>query len=116
MMLNPNIPEAVRAVASDGTQLRYALMELSAQYKDAIALGRGDPDLATPPHIIAAAQDAIRQQRTAPLPIAGMPDLRAAIAHKFRQSGLNPKGISSLSPGLRVRELPWERGAEILLP
>lgn len=36
--LNPNIPEAVRAVAADGTQLRYALIELSAQYKDAIAL------------------------------------------------------------------------------
>lgn len=89
-LLNPNIPESVRAVASDGTQLRYALMELSAQYKDAIALGRGDPDLATPAHIIAAVQDAIRQQRTAPTPVAGMPELRQAIAEKFRRENRLP--------------------------
>ena len=88
-MLNPNIPEAVRAVASDGTQLRYALMELSAQYKDAIALGRGDPDLATPAHIIAAVEEAIIQQRTGPTAVAGMPEIREVIAEKFqRENGL----------------------------
>jgi aminotransferase len=83
--LNPNIPESVRAVASDGTQLRYALMELSAQYKDAIALGRGDPDLATPTHIIEAVQEAIIQQKTAPTPVMGMPQIREAVAEKFRR-------------------------------
>jgi aminotransferase len=90
MMNNPNIPEAVRAVASDGTQLRYALMELSAQYKDAIQLGRGDPDLATPAHIIAAAQDAVRNSKTGLTPIAGLPELREALAIKFqRENGLS---------------------------
>ena len=43
---NPRIPEAVRAVAADGTQLRYALMEMAKSMDDVIALGRGDPDLA----------------------------------------------------------------------
>lgn len=52
---NPNIPDEVRAVAADGTQLRYALMEMAREMDDVIALGRGDPDLDTPPHIIAAA-------------------------------------------------------------
>src|SRR3954470_19593443 len=85
MMLNPNIPESVRAVAADGTQLRYALMELSATYKDAIALGRGDPDLATPAHILSAVEEAIIQQRTAPTPVAGMPEIREAVAEKFRR-------------------------------
>jgi aminotransferase len=90
MMNNPNIPEAVRAVASDGTQLRYALMELSTQYKDAIQLGRGDPDLATPAHIIAAAQDAVRNGKTGLTPIAGLPELREALAGKFqRENGLS---------------------------
>ncbi len=40
---NPNIPEAIRAVAADGTQLRYALMELAATLPDIIALGAATP-------------------------------------------------------------------------
>jgi len=60
---NPNIPEEVRAVAADGTQLRYALMEMARDMDDVIALGRGDPDLDTPPHIVEAAKSAIRDGR-----------------------------------------------------
>lgn len=91
--LNPNIPDEVRAVAADGTKLRYALMELAAQHKDAITLGRGDPDLPTPAYIIAAAEAAMRQQRTAPTPVAGLPELRAAIADKLRrENGLAVEG------------------------
>jgi aminotransferase len=93
IQLNPNIPEEVRAVASDGTKLRYALMELSAQYPDAIALGRGDPDLATPAHIVEAVMASIRDGRTAPTPVAGMPALREAVADKFRrENGLDVAG------------------------
>ncbi len=87
---NPNIPEAIRAVAADGTQLRYALMEMAATLPDIIALGRGDPDLPTPAHIIEAAKAAVRAQQTAPTPVAGMPALREAIASKLRrENGLD---------------------------
>lgn len=87
--INPNIPEEVRAVAADGTQLRYKLMELSNQYPDAIALGRGDPDLPTPGHILTAVEQAIQQGRTALSPVAGLPELRLAIAHKLHtENGL----------------------------
>ncbi len=90
VIANPNIPEEVRAVASNGTQLRYKLVELSNQFPDAIALGRGDPDLATPPHIISATEDAIRQQKTGLSPVAGLPELREAIAEKLRrENGLS---------------------------
>ncbi len=82
---NPNIPEEIRAVAADGTQLRYALMEMAATLPDIIALGRGDPDLPTPQHIIEAAKAAIRDQQTAPTPVAGMPALREAVAAKLRR-------------------------------
>ena len=61
---NTNIPEAVRAVAADGTQLRYTLMEMAGAMDDIISLGRGDPDLPTPPHIIEAANRAMHEQRT----------------------------------------------------
>lgn len=81
---NPNIPEKVRAVAADGTQLRYALMEMAREMDDVIALGRGDPDLDTPPHIVEAAKAAVRDGRTSPTPVEGMDDLRAAIAGHLR--------------------------------
>ena len=88
-LANSNIPEDVRAVAADGTQLRYKLMELSALYPDAIALGRGDPDLATPAHIIDAAKAAMRDGKMGATPIAGLPELRDAIAAKLRtENGL----------------------------
>lgn len=89
-MTNPHIPEEVRAVAANPTQLRYALMELSTTIPDVIALGRGDPDLDTPPHIIAAAQQAIGEGRTELTPVAGLPELREAIAAKLRrENGLD---------------------------
>ena len=86
---NPNIPEAVRAVAADGTQLRYTLMEMAGAMDDIITLGRGDPDLPTPPHIIEAANRAMREQRTGLTPIQGLPQLRSAIAEHMRmENGL----------------------------
>ena len=81
---NPKIPEAVRAVAADGTQLRYALMEMAKEMDDVIALGRGDPDLPTPPHIVEAANRAMRAGLTGETPVAGMPKLREAIAAHMR--------------------------------
>ena len=81
---NPNIPEEVRAVAADGTQLRYALMEMAREMDDVIALGRGDPDLDTPPHIVEAAKSAIRDGRASATPVKGMEALRAAIADHLR--------------------------------
>ncbi len=82
---NPKIPEAVRAVAADGTQLRYALMEMAKQMEDIIALGRGDPDLPTPPHIVEAANRAMRDGRMGETPVQGMPQLRQAIADHMRE-------------------------------
>lgn len=82
--INTNIPEEIRKVAADGTQLRYALMEMAAELDDIIALGRGDPDLDTPAHIIEAVKGAIQQQQTGKSPVAGLPELRDAIAKKLR--------------------------------
>jgi aspartate/methionine/tyrosine aminotransferase len=83
-------PDELRAVAADGTKLRYALMELAGQIPDAITLGRGDPDLDTPAHVIAGARAAILDGRAdLPLPIAGLPALREAVAENLRrQNGI----------------------------
>ena len=84
MIENPNIPEAVRAVAADGTQLRYALMEMAREMEDIITLGRGDPDLPTPPHIVEAANRAMRDGLTGATDVKGMLPLREAIAEHMR--------------------------------
>lgn len=74
----------LRSLASDGTALRYALMELAADIPDAIALGRGDPDLNTPDHVLAAAQAAVRDGRAdRPTPANGLASLRRAVAKKL---------------------------------
>ena len=79
-------PDELRAVAADGTKLRYALMELAGQIPDAITLGRGDPDLDTPAHVIAAARAAILDGRAdLPLPVAGLLPLREAVAENLRR-------------------------------
>jgi aminotransferase len=74
--------EELRAL--DGTKLRYALMDLSKEVKGAIALGRGDPDLDTPPFIREAAKRALAQEIQPLQPIHGMPALRAAIARRAK--------------------------------
>lgn len=116
--------EELRALASDGTKLRYALMELAAQIPDAIALGRGDPDLDTAPHIIAAAQAAVRDGRAdIAAPAAGLPELRAAIAAKLRADNgipVNADGVLVTSGGqeglyLLIQAL-LNPGDEILVP
>jgi aminotransferase len=69
----------------DGTALRYALMELAKEIPDAIALGRGDPDLATPAHIVEAANKVMRSGDLPMMPVAGMPELREAITARAKQ-------------------------------
>lgn len=117
-------PEELRAVASEGTQLRYKLMELADQIPDVIALGRGDPDLDTPDHIVAAAQEAIRDGRAdIPAPPAGLPQLREAIAQKLRRDNEIPvdaAGVLVTSGGqeglyLLIQAL-LDPGDEILVP
>lgn len=94
--LNLRIPEEVRAVAGDPNRLRLALVDLSGQMKDVITLGRGDPDLPTPAHIIAAAEDAMHKQHHAPTPTAGLPELREAIAAKLRRENGLPIDSSNI--------------------
>lgn len=68
----------------DGAGLRYALMDLAKEIPDAIALGRGDPDLPTPDHVVQAGIAAMRQSVQPLQPVAGMPELREAIARRAK--------------------------------
>lgn len=58
--------------------------ELKAQGKDIIDLSLGEPDFDTPQHIKDAAKEAIDKGYTKYTPVPGYPELRKAIAQKFK--------------------------------
>lgn len=65
--------------------LTKRVRELQAQGRDIVGLTLGEPDFDTPTHIRNAAIDAIRDGFTHYPPVAGIPDLRQAVADKFKR-------------------------------
>jgi aspartate aminotransferase len=59
--------------------------ELKAAGKDVIGLGAGEPDFDTPENIKEAAVAAIRRGETKYTNVEGIPELRAAVAKKFKR-------------------------------
>jgi aspartate aminotransferase len=94
--------------------------ELKAAGVNVISLGAGEPDFDTPDHVKAAAIEAIVRGETKYTPTDGIPELKAAVAAKFRrdngldyavdQINVGPGGkavifnafIASLNPGDEV--------------
>jgi len=72
----------VRGGKQDSPFLR--LLEISKDCPNLISLGRGDPDLPTPPHIIQAAKKALDDGRTKYTVPAGLIELRTAIAQDLK--------------------------------
>jgi len=68
-----------------GMALTYALTAEARRYSNVIALGRGDPDFDTPPHIVEAARDAMTHATGERPPVEGLPALRRAIAERVRR-------------------------------
>ncbi|CAM1657632.1 MULTISPECIES: pyridoxal phosphate-dependent aminotransferase [Bartonella] len=71
-------PSATIAVAQKARDLK-------ATGRDVISLGAGEPDFDTPDNVKNAAIEAIRQGKTKYTPVAGIPELRQAIATKFKR-------------------------------
>jgi len=59
--------------------------DLKAAGKNVISLSAGEPDLDTPDNVKNAAIEAIRRGETKYTPVSGIPELRQAIAAKFRR-------------------------------
>jgi aspartate aminotransferase len=75
--------------------------DLIAQGRNVIGLGAGEPDFPTPDNIKRAAIRAIERDETKYTAVEGIPELRAAIAQKFkRENGLDYKPSQTIvSPG-----------------
>ena len=115
--------ELAEIQALDGAKLRYALMDLSKSIPDAIALGRGDPDMDTPPFIVEAARQALGEGPLPIAPIAGLPALREAIARnavRDHASNIGPENVLITTGGQEalflVMTLLLNPGDEILVP
>jgi len=75
--------------------------DLKARGVDVIALGAGEPDFDTPEHVKEAAIAAIRRGETKYTAVDGIPELKSAIAAKFRRdNGLTYSAQEiSVAPG-----------------
>ena len=88
---------ATMAVSEKARQMRAA-------GKDVIGLGGGDPDFATPDHIVAAAFAAIEDGATHYPPAKGIPEVLTAIAAKMaRENGVevDPQSQIIVTPGAK---------------
>src|SRR3954464_2392236 len=64
--------------------------QMKAEGQDVVGFGAGEPDFDTPQHIKDAAVKALAEGFTKYTPSAGIPELRQAIADKFRRENGPP--------------------------
>lgn len=76
-------------ILEEDASYRTRMMETAQGLDDVIAMGRGDPDFHTPPHIVEAAVKAIRANEHHYTPPHGLPSLREAIANHLRRFNLD---------------------------
>ena len=96
---------------------------LSAQGRDIINLGIGQPDFRTPEHIVEAAIKALRDGHHGYTPATGIPALREAVAadlHKRFKVEVSPESVMIMPGGKPTMFMSimmfGEPGAEILYP
>src|SRR5262245_5753174 len=86
------MPFAARLAELQPTAVNRVLEEVSAlqrQGRQLVSLMRGQPDTPTPPHIVEAAERALRGGRTGYPDNQGEPELRRAVAERLkRDNGL----------------------------
>ncbi len=69
------------------SSVRTRMLDIASRLTDVIALGRGDPDLDTPAHIVEAGREALAKGATHYTHPLGMPQLREAIARSIAADG-----------------------------
>jgi aspartate/methionine/tyrosine aminotransferase len=97
--------------------------KLSAEGRDIINLGIGQPDFRTPAHIVEAAVKALRDGHHGYTPAVGIPPLREAVARRTLQTTgveVSPEAVL-IAPGGKVTMFAailmfGEPGADILYP
>ncbi len=86
-MTTPNSDRLAKRVKLSDGALITRMLDIAEGLEDVIKLGRGDPDLDTPDHIIKAGQDALANGATHYTHPLGILPLRVAIADSIRAYG-----------------------------
>ncbi|HEU4352751.1 MAG TPA: pyridoxal phosphate-dependent aminotransferase [Burkholderiales bacterium] len=114
---------AARARISASARAAQRARELRAVGRSIVELAQGEPDFNTPDHVIEAAYRAMRAGQTHYTPVDGTPELKAAIAVKFkRENGLEcrPENISAGAGGKQILYnalmATLDPGDEVLIP
>ncbi len=74
-----------KRIVEEDVSFRTRMLEIAGGLQDVIALGRGDPDFHTPPHIVEAAKQALDRNQHHYTHPAGLPQLREAIVQALQQ-------------------------------
>ena len=97
--------------------------ELKAAGRDVIGLGAGEPDFDTPDSIKAAAIDAIGRGETKYTAVDGTPELKAAVAEKFRRDNGLDYEASEITVGTGGKQVLYnafmatlDPGDEVIIP
>jgi L-glutamine---4-(methylsulfanyl)-2-oxobutanoate aminotransferase len=97
----------------------------AAEGEPLVDLGRGNPEVGPPPHVIERLAEVSREQRAHGYPpFRGLPELRAAVAGRYREVygvDLDPETEVAVVPGTKTALVELavvlaERGSTILLP
>ena len=83
----------------------------------------GEPDQPTPAHVVEAGKAAIDAGRTKYAPASGLPELRSAVVHRYREDfkvGFTPEEVCVAVGGKQALALLYQaildRGSEIVVP
>lgn len=121
---SPPLSRKIQALQGSAETTFTRMVRLAGQTPNLISLGRGDPDVATPPHIVAAAVQALQTHHVNYTPPPGLPALREAIAEKLaRENGLHYAPLSEVLVTCGAQEAIsvimqslLDPGDEVLLP
>jgi len=107
------------------TRLLARVAAAAASGEPLVDLGRGNPDIPPPAHVVAAlAESAARGDTHGYAPFAGLPALKEAIAARYRDVygvAVDPEREVAVLPGsktglIEFAQVVAERGAPVLLP
>lgn len=125
VMSNPYLSERIQRIQPSPTLAVDArAKELKAAGEDVCGFGAGEPDFGTPDFIVEAGVEALRGGKTRYAPAPGLPELRAALARKYREenglAGCEPAQVI-VSPGGKYScflaiQAVCNPGDEVLLP
>jgi aspartate aminotransferase len=97
--------------------------ELKASGKDVIGLAVGEPDFDTPDHIRHAAEKAMAEGKTRYAPFSGLPELRVAVAEKFKKENNLEYAPSQIAIGSGGKQIIFNaftatinEGDEVIVP